>query len=32
MNGALIGQEVENIVKKLRESKDINIVAGYNPK
>lgn len=32
MNGALIGQEVENMVKKLRESKDISIVAGYNPK
>ena len=32
MNGALIGQEVENMVKKLRESKDIGIVAWYNPK
>lgn len=32
MNGALIGQEVENMVKKLREQKDISIVSGYNPK
>ncbi|MCK9467680.1 MAG: DUF2779 domain-containing protein [Candidatus Absconditabacterales bacterium] len=32
MNGALIGQEVENMVKKLREAKDISVVSGYNPK
>ena len=32
MNWALIGQEVENMVKKLRETKDISIVAGYNPR
>ncbi len=32
MNWALIGQEVENMVKKLREPKDISVVAWYNPK
>lgn len=32
MNGALMGQEVENMVKKLRKTKDISVVAGYNPK
>ncbi|HRX63774.1 MAG TPA: DUF2779 domain-containing protein [Candidatus Absconditabacterales bacterium] len=32
MDGALIGQEVENMVKKLRDPKDISIVSGYNTK
>lgn len=32
MNGALIGQEVENIVKKLWRVHDISVVSGYNSK
>ncbi len=32
MNWALIGQEVEDMVKKLREEKDISIVSGYDTK
>jgi len=30
MNWALIGQEVENMVKELRETKDISIVSGFS--
>ncbi len=32
MDWALIGQEVENMVKKLRDPKDISIVSWYNTK